>query len=166
MSSIKDLIEYKLKQDKFVKCIKVDEVILNKSIFKMYVYKNLIDKTEHLAFVKGMVDKKKNILVRMHSLNIFSDLLSDKTSELQKSISIISKSNSGVLVIIRNPKKELKKSQNRKGFNKDNILKEYGVGAQILIDLGIKKITLLTKSRKNIVGIDGFGLEVNGTKRF
>ena len=43
-------------------------------------------------------------------------------------------------------------------------MKEYGVGAQILIDLGIKKITLLTKSRKNIVGIDGFGLEVNGTK--
>ncbi len=165
ISSIKDLIEYKLKKDKFIKRIKVDEVTLNKSIFKMYVYKNLIDKTEHLAFVKGMVDKKKNILVRMHSLNIFSDLLSDKTSELQKSISIISKSNSGVLVIIRNPKKELKKSQNRKGFNKDNILKEYGVGAQILIDLGIKKITLLTKSRKNIVGIDGFGLEVNGTKK-
>ena len=167
MSSIKDLIEYKLKQDKFVKCIKVDEVMLNKSIFKMYVYKNLIDKTEHLAFVKGIVDSKKNILVRMHSFNIFSDLLSDKTSELQKSISIISKSDSGAIVIIRNPKKELnKRNSNNKNFNKDKILKEYGVGAQILIDLGIRKITLLTKSRKNIVGIDGFGLEVNGTKRF
>ena len=167
MSSIKDLIEYKLKQDKFVKCIKVDEVNLNKSIFKMYVYKNLIDKTEHLAFVKGAIDSNKNILVRMHSLNIFSDLLSDQTSELQKSISIISKSNSGAIVIIRNPKKELnKKKSNNKNINKEKILKEYGVGAQILIDLGIKKITLLTKSRKNIVGIDGFGLEVNGTKRF
>ena len=55
---------------------------------------------------------------------------------------------------------------NNKNINKEKILKEYGVGAQILIDLGIKKITLLTKSRKNIVGIDGFGLEVNGTKRF
>lgn len=167
MSSIKDLIEYKLKEDKFVKCIKVDEVILNKSVFKMYVYKNLIDKTEHLAFVKGIVDSKKNILVRMHSLNIFSDLLSDKTSELQKSISIISKSNSGAIVIIRNPKKEFnKRNSNNKNINKEKILKEYGVGAQILIDLGIRKITLLTKSRKNIVGIDGFGLEVNGTKRF
>ena len=49
--------------------------------------------------------------------------------------------------------------------NKNKILKEYGVGAQILIDLGVKKITLLTKSSKNIVGIDGFGLEVNGTKK-
>ena len=167
MSSIKDLIEYKLKQDKFVKCIKVDEVMLNKSIFKMYVYKNLIDKTEHLAFVKGGVDSKKNILVRMHSFNIFSDLLSDQTSELQKSISIISKSHSGAIVIIRNPKKELnKKNSNNKNINKEKILKEYGIGAQILIDLGISKITLLTKSRKNIVGIDGFGLEVNGTKRF
>ena len=156
-----------LKQDKFIKCIKVDEVKLNKSIFKMYVYKNLIDKTEHLAFVKGTIDSKKNILVRMHSLNIFSDLLSDKTSELQKSISTISKSNSGAIVIIRNPKKELnKRNSNNKNINKQKILKEYGVGAQILIDLGIRKITLLTKSRKNIVGIDGFGLEVNGTKRF
>ncbi len=166
MSSIKDLIEYKLKQDKFVKCIKVDEVKLNKSIFKMYVYKNLIDKTEHLAFVKGVVDSEKNILVRMHSLNIFSDLLSDKTSELQKSISIISKSINGAIVIIRNPKKELnKRNVSYKNINKQKILKEYGVGAQILIDLGIRKITLLTKSRKNIIGIDGFGLEVNGTKR-
>ena len=57
-------------------------------------------------------------------------------------------------------------ASNNKNINKEKILKEYGVGAQILIDLGIKKITLLTKSRKNIVGIDGFGLEVNGTKRF
>ncbi len=165
MSSIKDLIEYKLKKNKFVKCVKTDEVKLGNSVFKMYVYKNLIDKTEHIAFVKGEVDSKKNILVRMHSLNIFSDLLSNKTSDLQKSISILSKSNNGVLVIIRNPRKELRKNSRKLNSDNEKILKEYGIGAQILIDLGVKKITLLTKSRKNIVGIDGFGLEINGTKK-
>ena len=166
MSSIKDLIEYKLKKDKFVKCIKTDDVILNNVKFKMYVYKNLIDNTEHLAFTKGIVDNKKNILVRMHSLNIFSDLLSNKTTDLQKSISIISKSICGSFVIIINPKKELKKRNSTKSNTpNEKILKEYGVGAQILIDLGIEKITLLTKSRKNIIGIDGFGLKVNGTKK-
>ena len=87
MSSIKDLIEYKLKQDKFVKCIKVDEVMLNKSIFKMYVYKNLIDKTEHLAFVKGAIDSKKNITLIWNDVdgskfyNIYRDGVFRATAE-------------------------------------------------------------------------------------
>ena len=84
----------------------------------------------------------------MHSLNIFSDLLSNKTSDLQKSISILSKSNNGVLVIIRNPRKELRKNSRKLNSDNEKILKEYGIGAQILIDLGVKKITLLTKSKK------------------
>ena len=70
------------------------------------------------------------------------------------------------MVIIRNPKKRTKKRNSTKSNTpNEKILKEYGVGAQILIDLGIEKITLLTKSRKNIIGIDGFGLKVNGTKK-
>ena len=75
---------------------------------------------------------------------------------------IINNFNSKSTLIFIDFEKQIKK----KNINKEKILKEYGVGAQILIDLGIKKITLLTKSRKNIVGIDGFGLEVNGTKKF
>ena len=78
---------------------------------------------------------------------------------------MISKNNSGVLVIIRNPDKEMKKRESERVNNKSKTLKEYGVGAQILIDLGIKKITLIAKSSKNIIGIDGFGLEINGTKK-
>jgi len=59
----------------------------------------------------------------------------------------------------------MKKKNSTPPQNRNNILKEYGVGAQILLDLGVKKIILLTKSSKNIVGIDGFGLEINGTKK-
>ncbi len=166
MSSIKDLIEYKLKKDKFVKCIKVDDLQLPKyGGFKMFVYKNLIDETEHLALVKGKIMKNKNILVRMHSLNIISDILDFENTELENSIDYVSKNKCGIVVLIRNPEKEMKKKASSNQKNKSKILKEYGVGAQILIDLGVKKITLLTKSSKNIIGIDGFGLEINGTKK-
>ncbi len=166
MSSIKDLIEYKLKKDKFIKCIKNEDLSLPKfGDFKIFVYKNLIDETEHLALVKGKILRNKNIMVRMHSLNIISDLLDFNNKDLEKSLEIISKNKCGVIVLVRNPEKEMRKKNSEKVKNNNKILKEYGVGAQILIDLGVNKITLLTKSSKNIVGIDGFGLKINGTKK-
>ena len=161
MSSIKDLIEYKLKKDKFINRIKSDNLTLSKfGNFKMSIYKSLIDGNKHLALVKGNIIKNKNVLVRMHRLNIISDILDFKNKDLEKSIEIISKNNAGVIVIIRNPEKEMKKLNSR-----GKILKEYGIGAQILIDLGVNKVTLLTKSSKNIIGIDGFGIEINGTRK-
>ena len=167
MSSIKDLIEYKVKKEKLVKCVRTEDLKLSdKKKFKMFIYKNIVDNTEHIALVKGKITKEKDILVRMHSLNIFSDLLNPKNHNLEKAIDIISKNENGIIVIIRNPKKELQvKDYKTKIINNNKILKEYGIGAQILIDLGAKKIKLLTSSSKNIVGIDGFGLEINGTKK-
>lgn len=167
MSSIKDLIEYKLHKDKFIKCIKTDEINIPKfGSFKILIYKNIMDDTEHLALVKGKVSNKENVLVRMHRLNILNDVLNIKNKDLEKSLAIISKNNSGIVVIVRNPNKEMKKKESEIPNSKIKILKEYGIGAQILLDLGVKKIILLTKSSKNIIGIDGFGLEINGTKRF
>ena len=164
MSSIKDLIEYRIKKQSFVKCIRVENLDLGEEKkFKMFIYKNTIDNTEHIALMKGKVIKGDDILVRMHSLNIFSDLLNQKNDELKKAIDIISKNDNGIIVIIRNPKKELLIKKEKPSEKK--ILKEYGIGAQILIDLGVNKIKLLTSSSKNIVGIDGFGLEINGTQK-
>ena len=148
MSSIKDLIEYKVKKEKLVKCVRTENSkIKYLKDFKTFIYKNILDGTEHLALVKGKVSSTKNILVRMHSLNIYSDLLDPKNEILSKSIDIISKEENGIIVIIRNPKKELLD----KDFHvkRKSILKEYGIGAQILTDLGAKKITLLTTSTKN-----------------
>ena len=165
MSSIKDLIEYRLRKEKFVRCIKTDSIKLGtKNIFKMHVYKNLIDFTEHIALVKGKIDSDDTILVRMHSLNIFSDLLDPQNKNLSKAIEIIAKREKGVIVIIRNPKKELQTKENSKKTVKKT-LKEYGVGAQILVDLGLKKIELITNSKTNIIGIDGFGLKIQGVKK-
>ena len=101
----------------------------------------------------------------MHSLNIISDIFDINNKDLEKSMEIISKNDAGVVVLIRNPEKEMKKNEYKSSKVQSKIFKEYGVGAQILIDLGIRRITLLTKSSKNIVGIDGFGLEINCTKR-
>ena len=108
MSSIKDLIEYKVKKEKLVKCVRTENSkIKHLKDFNTLIYKNIIDGTEHLALVKGKVSPSKNILVRMHSLNIYSDLLDPENEVLSKSINIISKEENGIIVIIRNPKKEL-----------------------------------------------------------
>ena len=140
MSSIKDLIEYKVKKEKLVKCIRIEDLKLSETKkFKMFIYKNLIDNTEHLALVKGKINKDEDVLVRMHSLNIFSDLLNPKNHNLEKAIDIISKNENGIIVIIRNPKKELLLKDKKKVNSDNKILKEYGIGAQILTDLGVKK---------------------------
>ena len=166
MSSIKDLIEYRLTKEKFVKCIKTDSIKIGKSkLFKMNVYKNLIDNTEHLVLVKGKILTGDTVSVRMHSLNIFSDFLDPINNDLSKAIDLISKLDKGIIVIIRNPKKELRKKESPKNKNQKKTLKEYGIGAQILVDMGIQKIILLTNSKTNIIGIDGFGLKICGVRK-
>ena len=76
MSSIKDLIEYKVKKEKLVKCIRKETFKFGYlENFKLFIYKNIIDGTEHIALLKGKILSNQNILVRMHSLNIFSDVL-------------------------------------------------------------------------------------------
>ena len=115
MSSIKALIEYKLKKDKFIKCIKDDHLSLPKfGDFKTFVYKNLIDQTEHLVLVKGKICRNKDIMVRMHSLNIISDLLDFNNKDIEKSLEIITKNNCGVIVLVRNPEKEMRKKIRKK----------------------------------------------------
>ncbi len=166
MSSIKDLIEYKVKKEKLVKCIRMETFKYGHlKDFKLFIYKNIIDGTEHIALLKGKVLSNQNILVRMHSLNIFSDVLDPDNKTLSKSFEVISKQQNGIIVIIRNPRKELNSKDKNYNSEKKNTLKEYGIGAQILTDLGAKKITILTTSSKKIIGVDGFGLEVNGTKK-
>ena len=95
----------------------------------------------------------------MHSLNIYSDLLDPENEVLSKSINIISKEENGIIVIIRNPKKELLDRDFH--VKRKSILKEYGIGAQILHDLGIHKIKLVSNSEQTKrVGMIGYGLEI------
>ena len=171
MASIKDLITYRLRKERFIKCVqkrKFDSKFAGK--FDLHIYANLLDGTQHIVLIKGKINHKDNVLVRMHSFNIFSDFLGvdeEKNESLKKSMKIIQKEKRGVVVILRNPKKELTKFESMvKIQNKnENILKEYGIGAQILLEIGIKNIILLSNTEKNIVGIDGFGLIIRSVRK-
>lgn len=104
----------------------------------------------------------------MHTFNIFNDFLginNSKDKDLIKSLRIVEEKGKGVIVILRNPIKELIKYENSKKNRKNLILKEYGIGAQILLDIGVKNIILLTNTDKSIIGIDGFGLTIKRSKK-
>ncbi len=171
IASIKDLIQYRLQKEKFIKCVKkkkYDSKFAGK--FDMHVYSNLIDGTQHIALIKGKIHPQDNVLVRMHTFNIFSDFLrvdEGKSEDLRESMKVIYQEKKGIIVILRNPKKELTKfeSQKKNNKNKENVLKEYGIGAQILLEIGVKNIILLSNKEKNIVGIDGFGLIIKKVKK-
>ena len=167
ISSIKDLIEYRIRKENFVECIKKKKInIKSFGLFNLHVFSNKIDGTQHLALIKGKINKKDDVLVRMHTFNIFDDFLDLKNNnELDKSMELINNNGKGVIVILRNPKKEIM-SDNKKSSQSDKmILKEYGIGAQILIKIGVKNIILLTNKNKSIIGIDGFGIRIKYNKR-
>ncbi len=164
IGSIKDLIEYRIRKEKFVRFISEKTIRTSfAGIFKLRVYENTLDSTQHLVLLKGRIASGKTNLVRMHTFNIFEDFLdfySKGSGDLSKCMEIINKHGSGVIVIIRNPRKELK-IENKDQSEDSKMLKEYGIGAQILLDLGIKNISLITNRDKKIIGIDGFGLKIH-----
>jgi 3,4-dihydroxy 2-butanone 4-phosphate synthase/GTP cyclohydrolase II len=107
----------------------------------------------------------------MHHLNIIADCLEDqqnpRSGSLQKSLKIINKNSNGVVVIIRQPHEKISDLlfKNSQQNNSQKTLRNYGTGAQILVDLGIKKLTLLSNSKKSIIGLDAFGIKICGYKK-
>ena len=169
VATISDLISYRRKKEKIV------ERSLEKKInskyggeFNLIVYKNKIVPAEHIALVRGKINSKKPVLVRVHALNFLTDILGTSSfidNQIKKSMQMISKKKNGVIVIIREPRSwTLSERIMSNSDDKKNLqLRDYGVGAQILIDLGIKKMILISNSKKTIVGLEGYGLKVINT---
>ena len=172
IGTIADLIAYRLKYDHFVK--RTAEAPFHSHYggdWKMVVYVNTLEFAEHIALVKGDISGPEPVLVRMHAINIFSDMLGWSQHEdrvLSDSMRIVADEGRGVVVLLRNAKPTFV-SDVLAGKPTDDAerrrVKEYGVGAQILLDLGIKDMTLLTDTpAKKIVALDGYGLNIAGTR--
>ncbi|HZX49145.1 MAG TPA: GTP cyclohydrolase II, partial [Nitrospirota bacterium] len=147
--------------------------------FKVIVYEDELDHNIHLALIKGDVSTLKSVLVRVHSACITGDIFRSRRcdcgEQLHKAMEIIEKEGAGIILYINHDLKEtmigkitLYKSQDEEMEGaKDKVmrgekpvLREYGVGAQILVDLNVKHLRLMTNNPRKIVGLEGFGLDV------
>jgi 3,4-dihydroxy 2-butanone 4-phosphate synthase/GTP cyclohydrolase II len=181
--TIADLVAYRLKEERFVhRVIKIDLPSKFSEEFEIYGYQDGISGQEHIALVLGDVEEISNqgaeVLVRMHSAcltdGLFESLHCNYNDKLRTSLDAIRENGAGVLVYLRQEAhgtsllNELKAYENKGsntieaksqlGFPVD--LRNFGVGAQILNDLGLKKIKVLTNNPKKIYGLDGYGLEI------
>jgi 3,4-dihydroxy 2-butanone 4-phosphate synthase/GTP cyclohydrolase II len=175
IGTIADLIAYRLNNDKIIErsLETTFENYLGGS-FKLYVYVNKVEYAEHIALVKGDLSKEGPTMVRVHVLNILDDVLGDihnnKAGELKEVFQMINEAEKGVLVLIRDPLKsnysDQIKARNSLSDNKINIpgpeteLRDYGVGAQILIDLGVKDMIVLSNTERTLIALEGFGLSI------
>ncbi|MBT3306066.1 MAG: 3,4-dihydroxy-2-butanone-4-phosphate synthase [Alphaproteobacteria bacterium] len=178
IGTIADLIAYRLRNDRIVE--RTVESSLNSQYggeFKMCVYTNQIAYAEHIALVKGDLSGDDPVMVRMHALNMLDDVFGDsdsgKSGELQNAMQMIGDEGRGVLVLLREPHraalsnrvlarlaaKEGKEAP-KKPDGKSGELRDYGVGAQILLDLGLRDLILLSNTQHNIIGIEGYDLNI------
>ncbi|HYK81054.1 MAG TPA: 3,4-dihydroxy-2-butanone-4-phosphate synthase [Micropepsaceae bacterium] len=174
VGTIADLIAYRRKHDHFVKRIKETEFeSRNGGHFKLVVYLNTIENQEHVALVKGDISGPDPPLVRMHAYNLFDDTLAAKWGPgdiLGESMRMIGRAGRGVVVLIRRhriaPVSEVLAQSTKTMPDHDQTrLKEYGVGAQILLDLGVEDMILLTNTQgRRIVALEGYGLNIVETR--
>lgn len=174
LATIADLIAYRRRNDNLVECI--DETNVDSEFggeFKMRAYMAKDDGIQHFALVKGDPTKAEKVLVRMHSFNIFEDLLGQKgprSGQCNRAMVELGKEECGVMVFLRENRKtyitdEIAK-KDQKAQKKSPNIKNYGIGAQILLDLGVKDFVLLSDSEQNVIGIEGYGLNITGHQRF
>jgi len=169
IGSIADLIAWRRQNENLVS--RVNETVLNSHIggdWRMLVYQNLITGIEHLVLVKGDIDPDEPVLVRMHSFDLMRDLLGESKgseNDLQKSMQVIADGGAGLIVVLREMgATNLSDMVTKRLMPSETIsdLRDYGVGAQILKDLDVVHMILLSNSQPNIVGLEGHGLHVDG----
>jgi len=174
IGTISDLIAYRRRHDSLMRVVEEQRIDnLHGAAFALKIYQNTADGQEHVALVKGDVAAPGPVLVRMHSLNLLEDVIgvggeTKRRSLIDRAIDIIAGEERGVLVLIRDTGPQALSSRLRDGSDDrdaDKRLIVYGVGAQILSDLGVHEIELLTNSPlPKIVGLEGYGLTIVGRR--
>ncbi len=179
--TVANLVKYRLKTESFVR--KAAETVIPTKYggeFRMIAYENDLDNLTHIAMVKGEVDPEKDILVRVHSEcmtgDIFGSMRCDCDDQLHKAMAMVEKEGSGVIIYLRQEGRgiglvnKLKAYElQRRGYDTvdanlelgfDADMRDYGVGAQILTDLGVRKMRLMTNNPTKIMGLEEYGLSV------
>jgi len=179
--TIKDLVEYRRHREKLVTQVVSTKLPTKNGSFDVHLYTSSVDKKEHIALVKGTVDPEKPVLVRVHSEcltgDVFGSQRCDCNEQLHTSMDMIEQEGAGIVLYMRqegrgiglmNKLKAYKLQDGGKdtveanealGFHAD--VRDYSLAAQILLDLGVKKVRLLTNNPKKIVGLKGYGIEVS-----
>ena len=173
IGTIAELIAYRRRNDRIIaRALETAFESRYGGRFRMVVYVNKVAYAEHIALVKGEIAGEEPVLVRMHALNVLDDVLGDRSSgkggELQAAMRMIAEAGKGVVVLIREPLPTSLSDRVRQRIDQRNnassTLRDYGIGAQILSDLGVQKMILLSNTRRTIVGLEGHGLSVVGQR--
>jgi len=158
IASIEDLISYRLINEKFLFNILNKKIKIKKiGSFNLNIFKNKLDGLEHYALTKGNFNIKKSIRVRVISVNFDKGIEKLNNKIFLNSLKYLSKYNNFALIVIKN---QISKKINDERIKSTNILRYYGIGAQIIKDFKIKNMILVSRSNKKIIGLDGYGIKI------